>query len=680
MSKFYKFFGISAALILYTLFSNAQTSSYQKATPGMWQTFGNPVDRSQFSFVNGRLCNFLWKDIEPSNNVWDFTTFDKDLTDRTKDGLPVIFMVYTKEDAPDWIYSAGVPKVTETDNNGKIVGYSPYFADTDYKYFFKRMIQKVHSHIESLPTTVRNGIVGVQGCYGSTGDYISYKGNVPSQYDLDSKQFLDLFKEFSQYYYNEYKNTSPKIYLMSNPRNQGNDAAIWVQDNCPGWQKTGTLGKGFQLNDEADKLTWLYDMINIPQNSGEYMRTRSEMTHGNVATGWWKRAPYKNMFAVMCYGISWGLDWSNQDYAQLNDNNYDSSFLFFSKYAGQKNPASSTNAMCALKDALDAADAKRFPASTYGTVSRTNQQRYINIANKYSSKGALLEDVKSATLAEMDNIRASGTNDVGWNLMPGNYDRFLHQLIPNKTSIGYWNIQSKDSNSMYGRFGRAFDVAHNKMGLYFDVDNAFFSNKPLKGQYTITIEVTYLDKGTGGWQLYYDAQTGPDKASGIISCTNTNKWKKATITIPDAYFGNKGPNASDFSIRSTSKKQDVIFSVVELSRPSNFAFSTKSAISMLSSNTNSQATSITNDTNVKDQLLINPNPATDHFYIQTKDSQLIRQVIIYNQSGQIILQKQVSAGLVVVVNRNEMAAATPGIYFIKVSTATALYTGKLMVL
>jgi hypothetical protein len=671
---------MSSIFILLTHSLNAQSSSYKKATPGIWQTFGNPVDRSQFPDVSGRLCNFLWRDIEPFNNEWDWTSFDKDLTDRTKDGLPVIFMVYTKEDAPDWIYSAGVPKVTETDNNGKVLGYSPYFADTDYKYYFKRMIQKVHNHIETLAPSVRNGIVGVQGCYGSTGDYISYKGNVASQYDLDSKQFLDLFKEFSQYYYDEYKNTSPQIYLMSNPRNQGSDAAIWAQQNCPGWQKTGTLGKGFQLNDEADKLTWLYDMINIPQYNGEYMRTRSEMTHGNVVTGWWKRAPYKNMFAVMCYAISWGLDWSNQDYAQLNDNDFVSSFSFFSKYAGQKDPASSTNAMCALKDVLDAADATRFPASTYGTVSQTNQQRYINIVNKYSSKGALLEDVKSATLSEMDNIRASGTNDVGWNLMPGNYDRFLHQLIPNETSIGYWNIQSRDVNSMYGRFGRAFDVANNKKGLYFDVDNAFLSNKPLNGQYSITLEITYLDKGTGGWRLYYDAKTGSDKASTSVSCTNTNKWKKMTITLSNAYFGNKGPKGSDFSIRSTSNTQDVIFSVVELSRPSNFASKLNQSAIVSSSSVNNQVTGIKNDSYSKDQLLVSPNPATDQFNIQTKNNQLIKQVIVLNQSGQVILRKQVSAGANVLVRRNEMTGSAAGIYFLKVSTSSDTYTAKLILL
>jgi Secretion system C-terminal sorting domain len=669
MSKLSKLI-IPCIIMLFSLSVNAQLSTAEIA-PGIWQTFGEPLSKSQYPEMNGRLCNFLWKDLEVANNVWDWTAFDKDLTDRTKDGLPLIFMVYTKQDAPEWIYNEGVSKVAETDNNGKVLSYSPYFADPEYKSFFKRMIQKVRSHVETLAPAVRSKIIGVQGCFGSTGDYISYDGNVSSQYVLDSKQFLSLFQEFSQYYYDEYKNTSPKIYLLSNPRNQGSDAAIWVTENCPGWIKTGSIGKAFQLNDESDKVTWLYNMLNVA-NNGEYTRARSEMSGKTLSTGWWKKAPSKNLFAVMCYDIFWGIDWNNQGYSHLKDPNYDSTFRFFNKYAGQKNAAKSTNAMCALKDVLDASDAVRFPAGSYGTVSQTNQQRYLNIVNKFTGYGALLEDVKTATLAEMDNLNAKGTNDVGWKLLPGNYDRYLHQLIANETSAGYWNIQSADINTMYGKFGRGFDVVNNKKALYFNLEDAFLSNAVLNGKYSVTIEITYLDKGTGGWQLYYDAQNSTDKSSINVTCNNTNLWKKATVTLNDAYFGNRGPNASDFSVRSTSNSQNVIFSVVELTRPSSFTSKKAAAVS------NNLNITQNDDFKTPATLLINPNPVTSQFYIQMRNSELITQVVIYNQAGRVLLQKQVS-GLRIAVNRNDLGGAS-GIYFIKVNTASGSYSGMVTLL
>jgi hypothetical protein len=639
---------------------------------GIWQAFGNPFPASQYPEVRGRLCNFRWKDLETSPGVWYWKDFDNDLTSRTQDGLPVIFMVYTKEDAPDWLYSNGVPKVTETDNKGNVTGYSPYYADPDYKSYFKKMISKVHQHIESLPASVRNGIVGVQGCFGSTGDYISYKGNVADKYYLSGTDFYGLFQEFTQYYYDEYKNTSPRISLLSNPKNGGEDQSLWVIQNCPGgWLKCGTLGKAYQLNDEIDKSAWLFDVLNQPQ-SGDYVRARSEITGSNLSSGWWKEAPYKSMFAIMSYAIYWGLDWPNQGGDQISDKNFDPAFIFFNKYSGQKNAGKATNAMCALKDGLDASDDKRFPASKYGSVDRNNQQRYKNIVNDFSLYGALLEDPATATKPEMDELSAQGLNDVGWRIFAGNYDRYLHQLTPNQTSAGYWNVQCADNNSMYGRFARGFDIAKNKAALYFDVEDAFLNNAPLNGKYSVTIEVTYLDNGGGSFQLYYDAKSANNKRSIQITCGSSNKWKKASVTLSDAYFGNRGQNGSDFSLRSTNNK-NVIFSLVELSRPKNFANASAQSF------TASQAVNNVYDTNAtKAVLLADPNPVKENFSIFVKDNSMITDVLVYDASGQLILRKKVSASRIQ-ISRKEIGS-TPGVYYIKAFSGHTCYTTKITVL
>ncbi|SRR6266487_1082551 len=106
-------------LILGSFHTTAQLSAKDC---GIWQTFGDPYSISQYPKLKGRLCNFKWKDMETSPGLWSWKTFDNDLTSRTRDGLPVIFMVYTKEDAPDWLYNNGVPKVTEKDKRGKCYG------------------------------------------------------------------------------------------------------------------------------------------------------------------------------------------------------------------------------------------------------------------------------------------------------------------------------------------------------------------------------------------------------------------------------------------------------------------------------------------------------------------------------------------------------------------------------
>ena len=635
---------------------------------GIWQTYTEPLPIAQNPEIRGRLCNFTWKDLETAPGVWNWSVFDADLTNRTKDGLPVIFLVYTKEDAPDWLFTNGVTKVIEKDTRGNTIGYAPYYKDPEYKSYFKKMIIAVRKHVETLPSAVRTKITGVQACFGSTGDYISYKGEVPSQYALTSKEYSDLFREFTQYYYDEYKITNPEIKLLSNGRNNGKDDNIWVAANCPGWLQCGTISKGFQLNDELDKSAWLYNILNLPSGT-DFIRARSEMLNSNTAAGWWKRFPYKNMFAIMNYAIHWGIDWSNQGGIQIADPLFDSSYKFFNKYAGQKEPAKSTNALCYLKDVLDASDAIRFPASTYGTVSRTSTSRYQNIVNKYASYGALLEDVKQATLEELDNLRSTGTNDVGWNLFPGNYERYLHQITPNTTSVGYWNVQSADPKSMYGKFARSFDVANNKKALYFDVDNAFLLNTALNGKYAVTIEVTYLDGPNGGWQLFYDSKTVTDKASVQVTCANTNTWKKATVTLTDAYFENRGPSTSDFSIRSTNSN-NVMFSVVELSRPANFA----SSKPVMAINNTASATENTQN----NSLIISPNPVTSQFNIELKNHGTITEIAVYNTQGKLLLNKKISTRKAV-INRSEIGGKA-GVYNIRVYAGKESYMGKVIVL
>jgi hypothetical protein len=533
---------------------------------GIWQDYGPALSAKTYHGFHGRLVNVNWSDIETSPNNWNWTIFDSDVNQHIADSMPVIILVYTGPNAPGWLYSNGVPRVEATDSSGNVIAHSPYYLDSNYNSYFKRMITNVSQHIQSYPSSIRNLIIGIQGCYGSTGDPIAYKGAVQPQYQVSSAQFDSLFKVYSLYYYTQYQALTPPITLLSNPSTTDSTETYWLMHNCPGgWLKCGTFAKGSQINMELDKQSWLYNILNQPQN-GQFVMSRSEIAGPQLSAGWWLEDHYKEMFGIMCYCIYWGLDWPNETGAFISNHNYDSAFSFFNKYAGQKIPGLATNAMCALKDALDASDSIRFPAAIYGTVSETDTGRYVNIYNAYSSYGAKLEDISAVTGYDLGCLSAKGTNDVGWHLLPGNYERYLHQIKANATSAGYWNVDDKDSNAMFGRYARGFDIANNKNALYFDVDNDFLRNAPLNGAYPVTIQVTYFDSGYGSWRLYYDAVGDTKKASVKVTCGNTGKWKKSKIVLSQANFGNKSVNKSDFYIKNTGT-ENVIFSMVELSRP-----------------------------------------------------------------------------------------------------------------
>lgn len=559
-----------AMMLFVAATAKAQSVTELFANSGVWSDYGGVLSKQAYPEVKGRLVNIFWSDIEIKPNVWDWTAFDSDITVHAQDNMPVIFMVYTRMAAPDWIFSNGVPKVTETDNAGNYVGYSPYYLDENYNFYFKRMISTVRAHVESLSSPLRNNIIGVQACFGSTGDPIDYKGNVAKQYAITTAQFDSLFKVYSLCYYNEYKDVVPAIKILSNAKLYDSQQVYWLNDNCPGgWIKCPTMNKGYQLNLEADKYQWLYDMMNKPC-SGGYMKSRSEIIGDQLNAGWWTKSPYKNMFQVICYNIFWGLDWPNETADIIKNPMYDSALHFFNKYAGQKVAPLATNALCVLKDALDASDGTRFPESVYGTLDRYNVSRYVNIYNSYTDYGAKLEDKSVITGDDYDCLEAQGTNDVGWRLLPGNYERYLHQIDANLTSAGYWNVDSENVNAMYGRFARGFDLANRKDGLYFDLEDEFLKNAPLKSQYPVTIEITYYDKGYGSWKFFYDSKLLKNKSLFTINCTNSKTWKKKTAIIKDAYFGNRGVRGSDFYIKNAGT-EDVIFSVIELSRPAQSA-------------------------------------------------------------------------------------------------------------
>lgn len=534
---------------------------------GIRQTYGSILDKNSYKFLVGKVTNYKWKDIEIADNVWDWTAFDAYIKKRVADNLPTLIMIFTKGNSPGWLYTTGnVPKVIEykfsdlTDS----VDFSPYWWDSRYRYYFERMVNTVADHLKNSP--YKNHISCVQGAMGEEGDFIGYRGFVQPKYEMTSDQFDSLFREFSQTFYNAYSKSS--IPLMVNAGMSPNNIT-WFVKNCPnGWLKLTPLGKVYQMNDEKDRYKWLGPYLNErqPQDTG-YIRARSDMSLNNEqpgsVAGWFSAHPAKNLLALFAYMIHWGMDWSDQAWRIIINPDYAPALRFFKRYAGEKDTAQAMNAMCYLRDGLDADDEERFPVKYYGSHMRSNKERYKKIAEEYAPRGALLQDIDAAMgSSDGSAVSASGINDVGWNIFPGNYERYLHQISPNKTSVGYWNVvASNDTGAIYGRFARGFDIDNGKDALYFDVDPSFYNES---SHYTkgIKIIIRYLDAGKGSFRLYYDGNT-PDIPSILINCTETNTWKKASVTLYDATFTNKSLNNSDFYIKSEGNK-NVIFALIDL--------------------------------------------------------------------------------------------------------------------
>ena len=142
----------------------------------------------------------------------------------------------------------------------------------------------------------------------------------------------------------------------------------------------------------------------------------------------------------------------------------------------------------------------------------------------------------------MVSRRRSTYNDVGWEITRGNWDKYIEQIDPDETSVGWWQID----RSIYGRFARGFEPGSGKDSMFFDLDDNFFGGEALNGSQDIKVSLTYLDGDPGSWQLNYDATDGSIKTAMEITNTGSGGWKTETVTITDAYMGNRGNRGCRF--------------------------------------------------------------------------------------------------------------------------------------
>ena len=90
-------------------------------------------------------------------------------------------------------------------------------------------------------------------------------------------------------------------------------------------------------------------------------------------------------------------------------------FQHFHTHAGQKVVGEAPGGWLQLRDALDYSDTDRFPVAQFGgPVNRSNTARLQKIVAQYSSMGAGVDDVASATGSRHFSRSRKGINNAGW--------------------------------------------------------------------------------------------------------------------------------------------------------------------------------------------------------------------------------------------------------------------------
>ncbi|MGG1555587.1 hypothetical protein [Paenibacillus ferrarius] len=145
-------------------------------------------------------------------------------------------------------------------------------------------------------------------------------------------------------------------------------------------------------------------------------------------------------------------------------------------------------------------------------------------------------------------------------------ESFFGAQVENALTL-FMNTSPADSGvTSYGSY---IQVSPNKYA-YFRLNDQWLYDTNDGLDTTATIEVTYLDSGSGSWQLQYDGQGGAYTTMAKVYVGNTGGWKTQTYTLNDIKFANRQNSSSDFRIYADNNGLKS-FSKVTVRKQSNHA-------------------------------------------------------------------------------------------------------------
>lgn len=547
---------------------------------GVWDR-GEAMDPKVYPFVRGTSCDAPWNEVEKQPGVYDWSLMDAAIERALKDKISLYFSFEAGPKTPDWVYEKGVPKViTDDEMHADKFPYYPYYLSPEYKTYYHRFLTEIAKHISTYSKEQRERIAFIQVKTGCTGDECAYKGNPKDpKYDLDQKgpvwrefrleTFALHFKLFGA-------ESGLNISLLLN--NVAPEVGERNKDFTAEWNwamttlkegfgiKNGALSRGHHLTEELTAVNNYFPYLIDPKGVTLFRRSEMDQT--------WQRPLYQinvplNFYWSAINGLNSGQsiwDVTKSAIEASKERGFDYSFYFFNRYAGQIYPKTATGAFCALHKGLDASDTNAYPEAKFGKASKGNAERMEKIVAAYSKYGAAIDDKKALSLGQIGQRGdQSGFNDVGWQIWPDNYTRFLYQIDADETSIPLWRVGGPIINTspIYSRFARGFEHAAGKDAMYFKLHDGFSADAKPK---VMSVTVVWYDGVEGStWKLNYDAGTSAMKTALTVTGKGDMKWHHESVTLRDAVFNHRGTKGADLALVNTDAKDD-IFSLVEVHR------------------------------------------------------------------------------------------------------------------
>lgn len=554
---------------------------------GIWAIWGNASAGASNPLTKGGLHTILWKDVETSYNNFNWGTLLNVVNLYMAQGKKVILGVPLWQhggDAPSWIFNSphNCTQVTLT-NSAAICAY-PLDAGNNFRDTYWHFIEEFVDWIDGLSPTQKATIEGIKALTGSSGDIQAYPGTpTNSNYAIDYTgstwrnwrySVIEKFDDELQ----AHGLTNIKVHVnVARPANPENwDDAVaeytYINANVTADMIFKVPSPGHRINNSTEEL-WVEFIPTRQVANHQLMRDELDQVH---------KPSLQNHFEWNIYWQALGIlhgripIWNWKDFHILDDHpaamNYAANF--FNEYAPYVHDEAGETpaAWVAFRDSLDANDTSRFPTGTYGNWignnpsgapsvgagdpftfirptgfqstsdtgdAKTNKDRMAAIVAAYASKGAVYPDREHSLMGrQVWWSEAQNINDVTFHVYPGNYEFYLSQLNVDSTSEGWWRVGHY--TEVYGRFARSPKVGQN---ILVAADSQFITTGT-----DVDIEVTYYDDDTAQFSI-----THHDSASSkTVTKTNTDTWKKTTLSVDGATFTGSGPSGADISLATVS--------------------------------------------------------------------------------------------------------------------------------
>ena len=515
--------------------------------------------------LRGAPITMKWDSLEPEQGKYNFDKeLRRPLEELKRRGLHTHIMLWVAPFTPKWLYDkAGVPRVRVPERKGDIDKSTyPYYFDERYQKHLRATVKAIADYVAKLPADLKERIIFVQVAEGATGDGAPYKGApLDPQYTITREQWNAYRRAIWGYYQSVFQRADGSLaipILVNGDANFEPENAWLLERSHTFGVKHGMFSHGYIVSDNIERLeNWEKFRAQVLAK-GLRVFTRGEEDAEWKTYGWKKNNPPAAFYWNALFALHCKLDVWNIPVDALQSLPLAETVRIFNRYAGHNDPDTSPVAFCALRRGLNAADTTAFPEDTYGKADKKNVDRYLAIAKAHAHLGAKQGDPEKALGGGIQNRHSNDYNDVGWNFIPGNFERFLTQLRPDETSIGMWRID----NHPYSHFVRRFDTATGRACMTFRIADNFFASPAAPS--AVKIRVVYLDKGNGVWELVHATTTG-EKVARRVTNADTGKWLDLTLTLPDAVWDHRLPGGGDLALRHASGA-DTTFHIIELER------------------------------------------------------------------------------------------------------------------